>query len=283
MRAAGRLEAWAGGALLLAWATCLAVDPQQQNCSRTQYEAHGKCCSRCPPGKKVSVPCAEGSDTVCAPCQSERFQDGWTQQTFCTPHRYCDQNVGLVVHIHGDATRDVVCQCQSGTHCSGLECHSCRENKACGPGEGVEEAATSERDTICTDCPAGFFSNVSSPTASCQPWSSCEATGLVHKADGTRFSDAICEDASKVRSGVLVPVALAAVILSLGCVGLLLWHRRRRRQDLPKWHHNADLLDPERREPGESDDPSPTLPIQETRPTTQEDDKDSCVAEQERL
>ncbi|KAL8179810.1 UNVERIFIED_CONTAM: hypothetical protein K2H54_073111, partial [Gekko kuhli] len=260
---------------------CLALDPQQQqNCSRTEYEAHGKCCSRCPPGKKVSVLCTEGSDTTCTPCLAQRFQDAWTKQTVCTPHRYCDHNVGLVVRIQGDATRDVLCQCRSGTHCSGRECHTCRENTACGPGEGVGQAATDVRDTVCTDCPVGFFSNVSSATASCQQWSSCEATGLVQKAGGTRFSDTVCEEASKVRSGVLVPVALAAVIAALVCVGLLLWHRRRRHQEDLKRHRNQDPLDPERG-PRENDESCPALPIQETRPTSQEDSKDSRLAEQE--
>lgn len=49
-------------------------------------------------------------------------------------------DAGLVVHIPGSPTRNVVCQCQTGTHCSGRECQSCQENKACGPGEGVEQA-----------------------------------------------------------------------------------------------------------------------------------------------
>ncbi|XP_077192268.1 tumor necrosis factor receptor superfamily member 5 isoform X3 [Paroedura picta] len=262
-----------------------ALDPQQ-NCSQTQYEAHGRCCRRCPQGMRVRVPCTEGSATSCGPCPAGQFQSGWTKERECTPHRYCDRNAGLVVLLHGNATQNAVCRCQNGTHCSGHECQICQPNKDCGPGEGVGQAATHTRDTTCIECPVGFFSNLSSATAPCQRWSSCETTGLVHKANGTRFSDTLCEEAPKARLGVLVPLALAAVTVALGCVGLLLWLQRRQRlrKEFPQWRYNEGQQDPLRRQPEEDDDDDdacPDLPTQETQPSTQADGKESRLAEPE--
>nr|XP_056700931.1 tumor necrosis factor receptor superfamily member 5 [Euleptes europaea] len=269
---AGWLEAWAGGALLAL--TCLALDTEQ-NCDRTQYEAHGKCCSRCPPGQRVQTLCdaSEGSDTACQPCQPGHFQGSWTKQMACTPHRYCDQNAGLVVHIQGSATHNAMCRCRNGSHCSSTECQSCRENSACGPGKGVKQIATDTNDTLCIECPRGFFSNVSSAVAPCQPWSSCGATGLVLKANGTRFSDVTCGEAQRAHSPALGLAALAAVVLVLGGMGLLLWRRRLRRKELLKLQKNRPT------EVDEEDNPA--LPIQETRPTIPGVGKDNCVAEQE--
>ncbi|XP_054835195.1 tumor necrosis factor receptor superfamily member 5 [Eublepharis macularius] len=276
MRAAGRQAAWAaGGGLLLALA-CLALDPEQK-CNRTQYEAHGKCCSRCPPGQRVSVPCSNDSDTACASCRPQHFQNGWTKQTVCTPHRYCDQNAGLVVHIQGSAEQNVVCRCRNGTHCSSRECQSCRENKVCQEGEGAQQTATDTTDTVCAECPVGFFSNISSATASCQPWSSCWAAGLVHKTDGTRSTDVVCEEAHRSRSLALALVPLAAVIVVLGGLGLLLWRRRLHRRELQKQQKNQPAEDD-----FEEDKGCPALPVQETLPMTQEaEGKDSRLAEQE--
>ncbi|XP_048351829.1 tumor necrosis factor receptor superfamily member 5 isoform X2 [Sphaerodactylus townsendi] len=255
---------------------CLALDAEQ-NCSRFQYPAHGKCCSRCPPGQRVREPCStgEGSDTICGPCQPRHFQDSWTKEPVCTPHTYCDQNAGLDVHTQGNATQDTVCRCQNGTHCSSTECQSCRENSVCGPGEGVKQTATDATDTVCTECPVGFFSDVSSAVAPCQPWSSCEASGLIHKDGGTRLSDVTCGEAQRAHSPAVLPAALAALILVLGGIGLLLWCRCRHHKALPKGHQN---------EPAEDEDEEacpPALPVQETLLTAHEDGKDSRLAEQE--
>nr|XP_020662696.1 tumor necrosis factor receptor superfamily member 5 isoform X3 [Pogona vitticeps] len=190
-----RTQATGGGPRTSPLSECLALE-QGPNCNATQYlqqmPSGDWCCSRCPPGQKVKTPCDGESDTVCQPCETEHFQAGWTKEKHCTPHTYCDPNAGFLLHVPGTATRDAECRCRNGTHCSSPECQVCRPSKPCGPGEGVQKEASHLEDTVCVECPEGFFSSVVSATAPCQPWSRCVDRNLVQKANGTRHSDVTC-------------------------------------------------------------------------------------------
>lgn len=134
--------------------------------------------SCCVAGYKVKTDCAGEAETVCEPCGPHYFQGAWTQEKHCTPHRDCDESrwpviegllwagltgtakglpghvslsptalhvslfppdAGLEVEIPGDMTQNFVCRCKKGTHCSSQECQTCRVNKPCGPGEGVQQ------------------------------------------------------------------------------------------------------------------------------------------------
>ncbi|XP_039198363.1 tumor necrosis factor receptor superfamily member 5 isoform X1 [Crotalus tigris] len=212
---------------------------QGLNCSQTQYLWKGRCCNRCPPGQKVAAACSGQSNTTCSPCEEHHFQDRWTGLPHCTQHRSCSPQAGLIVYRNGSKERDFVCRCQEGKHCSSHECETCRPHSLCGPGEGVQREGNHLTDTLCVPCSLGYFSNVSSSTARCQPWSRCQE-GLVQKAKGTQAMDNICEapllktpKASPSPLLVLLPVAA----LLLGAL-LFLWHRhgkcaRKWRQDLP--------------------------------------------------
>ncbi|XP_062977511.1 tumor necrosis factor receptor superfamily member 5 isoform X3 [Elgaria multicarinata webbii] len=141
-RLSGWWLSWGGCALLLL--ACLAVE-HGPKCGVDQYEQHERCCKKCPPGQKVETECSGESDTVCQDCESGRFQAGWTKAMQCTPHADCHQYAGLVVHMGGNAQRNVVCRCRNGTHCYGQECESCQPNSACGPGEGVRQEAVRKK------------------------------------------------------------------------------------------------------------------------------------------
>ncbi|XP_061486681.1 tumor necrosis factor receptor superfamily member 5 isoform X2 [Rhineura floridana] len=270
---------------------CLALE-QGPNCTATQYKQGDRCCQKCPPGNKVESECPDAL-SGCEPCESRHFQGAWTKEKHCTPHRYCDENAFLFVHRDGDATRDVVCRCRNGTHCSSHECQTCWQNTLCGPGQGVLREASHRSDTVCVECPNGTFSNISSATARCQPWSSCEDRKLVRKGNGTRTSDVVCgvplllpptREAGRTHLLVLVLVPFAALVL--GSVALLIY--RRHRQDLwkPHWNQPEGPLPPVRQQPTEEEE-CPALPIQETllggQPVAQEDGKESRLAEQEQL
>lgn len=59
-------------------------------------------------------------------------------QTHC-PVASPPPDAGLVVRTPGSATQNAACRCQDGTHCSSHECQTCRANKRCGLGEGVQQ------------------------------------------------------------------------------------------------------------------------------------------------
>ncbi|XP_042321628.1 tumor necrosis factor receptor superfamily member 5 isoform X1 [Sceloporus undulatus] len=263
----------------------LALD-QGRDCNATHYKQSQWCCRKCPPGQKVRTECSGTSgDTVCEPCEGQHFQASWTKEKYCTPHGECSENAGLVVHAPGSATRDVKCRCRNGTHCSSHECHTCKKNTPCGPGQGVKHEATHERDTICKDCPDGSFSNASSTTARCQPWSSCEDQNLVQKESGTPSSDVVCDfrlpphrDAERTHLLALLPLA---AILLLGGI-FILWYWQRRHKGLQKPQPNQ-VQQPEEDELMEE---RLALPIPETlvggQPVAQEDGKESHLAIQEK-
>ncbi|XP_053247714.1 tumor necrosis factor receptor superfamily member 5 [Podarcis raffonei] len=276
---------WGGCAFL---ALCLALELRSPSCSVTEYLEGGRCCQKCGPGTKVQALCSESSETRCVACEAQHFQAGWTKEKHCAPQAYCDENAGFLVFMEGDTTRNVVCRCRTGTHCSSRECLTCRVNRECPAGEGVQRQANHLNDTVCVACPPGSFSNISSATARCQPWSSCEAGKMVRLANGTHSSDVVCgvlptqppqEEAR--RSHVLLVVPLVA-ILGLLAGALFLLRRHRRRQDLPKPPLNQPEA-PVRPQPEEVEEPA--LPVQETllggQPVAQEDGKESRLAEQE--
>nr|XP_034980112.1 tumor necrosis factor receptor superfamily member 5 isoform X1 [Zootoca vivipara] len=278
--------AWGGCAFL----ACLALDPQGPSCSATEYLEGGRCCQKCGPGTKVKALCSKSSETQCVACEAQHFQAGWTKEKHCTPQAYCDKNAGFLVFTEGDATRNVVCRCRNGTHCSSPECLTCRVNRVCPAGEGVQREASHLNDTVCVACPPGSFSNISSATARCQPWSSCVDRKTVRVANGTHISDVVCgvlptqppqEEAR--RTHILLVVPLVALFGLLAGALFLFCRHHRRRQDLWKPRLNQPEAPFDQQEPEEVEDPP--FPTQETllggQPVAQEDGKESCLAEQE--
>ncbi|XP_062835366.1 tumor necrosis factor receptor superfamily member 5 [Anolis carolinensis] len=268
------------------------------NCNAKQYKLSDRCCSKCPPGQKVTAVCPGDSsgDTACAPCEEGSFQAEWTQEQECTPHRACSENAGLEVYTPGTTMSQAECRCRRGTHCSSHECHTCRHNTPCGPGQGVKQQATHEQDTVCADCPSGSFSNVSSATDPCQPWSSCEAQNLVQKEKGTPLSDVVCGSLPPLtqkdteRTHLLAFLPLMALLLLGGFFAVCYWLRRRglQKQQPQQQQHNQDPLQLEGQDPREIDDleECPALPIQETLLGTkpaQEEGKESRLAVQEQV
>ncbi|KAM3841105.1 LOW QUALITY PROTEIN: tumor necrosis factor receptor superfamily member 5 [Vipera latastei] len=265
---------WSAGLSAAVLLTGLAF-AQGLSCRQTQYLAKGGCCNRCPPGWKVAAACSGQSNTTCSPCEEGYFQDRWTGLPHCTKHRLCSPQAGLMVYQNGSKEQDVVCRCQEGKHCSSHECQTCRPHSLCSPGEGVQREGNHLNDTLCAPCSLGYFSNVSSSTARCQPWSRCQE-GLVQKANGTQARDNICEapllkPPKAGQSPLLVLLPVAALLL--GAL-LFLWHRhgkclRKRHQDLP-------LQEPP--EPTENEEDCPTLPTQETL-----QEKECHLAQQEQV
>ncbi|XP_037259091.1 tumor necrosis factor receptor superfamily member 5 [Falco biarmicus] len=270
-----------GAVLLGCWEPGDAV-----RCFDKQYEHKGRCCNRCQPGEKLISECSGTEDSVCAPCESGHYQQSWTKERHCAPHDICDDNTGLIMKTQGNATHNTVCQCQAGMHCSDTSCQTCVENPPCQRGFGfVAAKAMARMSSPCEPCPEGTFSNVSSKTEPCHPWSSCEEKGLVVKLKGTNTSDVICESGRRSSLSVLIPIMAAVVtcIVGISIYCLVLTDSRRRVQkqvEVGKPGENLEAQQP--MEMGED-----AFPVQETllggQPVAQEDGKESRISEQERL
>uniref|UniRef100_A0A8C8AC70 Tumor necrosis factor receptor superfamily member 5 n=1 Tax=Otus sunia TaxID=257818 RepID=A0A8C8AC70_9STRI len=140
-------------------------------CSEKQYEHKGGCCNRCQPGEKLVSECNGTENSVCTRCESGHYQQSWTRERHCTPHDICEENAGLIVKTQGNATHNTACQCQAGTHCSDSSCQTCVENQPCQRGFGfVAAKAMARMSSPCEPCAEGTFSNVSSKTEPCHPW-----------------------------------------------------------------------------------------------------------------
>uniref|UniRef100_A0A672U191 CD40 molecule n=1 Tax=Strigops habroptila TaxID=2489341 RepID=A0A672U191_STRHB len=257
-------------------------------CFDKQYEYRDRCCNRCQPGEKLVSECSGTEDSVCTPCESGHYQQSWTKERHCAPHDICEDNTGLIVKTHGNATHNTVCQCRAGTHCSDTSCQTCVENQPCQRGFGfVAAKAMARMSSPCEPCAEGTFSNVSSKTEPCHPWTSCEEKGLIVKVKGTNASDVICESGRRSSLSVLISIAAVAVTCLVGI--FIYYYLVHRGKGLP-WlagPHGAEEPEEnlETHQPTEEwEDP---FPVQETllrgQPVAQEDGKESRIAEQERL
>ncbi|NXJ53525.1 TNR5 factor, partial [Spizaetus tyrannus] len=255
-------------------------------CFDKQYEHKGKCCNRCPPGQKLVSECNGTEDSLCAHCESGQYQQSWTKERHCAPHDICEDNAGLIVKRQGNATHNTACQCQAGMHCSDTSCQTCVENQPCQHGFGfVEAKAMARMSSPCEPCAEGTFSNVSSKTEPCHPWTSCEEKGLVVKEKGTNTSDVICESGRLSFLSVLIPTTAAVVTCLLGICIYCLVHAdpRRRVHKQMQARKPGEILEAQQpMEVGEE-----VFPVQETllggQPVAQEDGKESRISEQERL
>ncbi|NWR79462.1 TNR5 factor, partial [Centropus unirufus] len=250
-------------------------------CFDKQYEYKGRCCNRCQPGEKLVSECNVTGDSVCTHCESGHYQPGWTRESHCAPHDVCDDNTGLTVKAQGNATHNTVCQCWAGMHCSDASCQTCVENQPCQPGFGfVAAKAVARMLSPCEPCAEGTFSNVSSKSEPCHPWTSCEEKGLVVKVEGTNSSDVICgaslnpspssESGRRSSLSVLIPITAAVITCLVGiCIYCLV--------------HTGAGRPEENLEPMEQGE---IFPVQETllahQPVAQEDGKESRISEQEK-
>ncbi|NXE92900.1 TNR5 factor, partial [Menura novaehollandiae] len=263
------------------------------SCFDKQYEYKDRCCNRCQPGEKLVSECSETRDSVCAPCESGHYQQSWTKEKHCAPHDICEDNAGLIMKMQGNATHNTVCQCRPGTHCSDTSCQTCVENQPCQLGSGFVAAKAMDRiSSPCEPCAEGTFSNVSSKTEPCHPWTSCEEKGLVVKVKGTNSSDVICESGRRSSLSVLIPIVAAVVTCLVGaCIYCVVRTEGEGCSCLPLTPAPVQI---EAGKPGENPDTQqPTeqdenvLPVQETllrgQPVAQEDGKESRISEQEML
>ncbi|KAM9307765.1 death domain-containing membrane protein NRADD-like [Gastrophryne carolinensis] len=123
-----------------------------QACESGLLTNSGACCSMCPPGYGVSVPCGE-SDTQCEPCVANAtFSSEPSATDRCQPCQVCGKGSGAQVEC--TPTNNSVCQlCPAGSYSevksSVSPCLPCRT--ACKESEVQIGDCTPHHDILCMD------------------------------------------------------------------------------------------------------------------------------------
>ncbi|KAF4024764.1 hypothetical protein G4228_016950 [Cervus hanglu yarkandensis] len=162
--------------------------------SERYYEHLGQCCKKCEPGTYMSSKCTTASESVCLPCGSDEYLDTWNEEDKCLLHKVCDPGKALRAVEPGNRTASRRCACISGYHWS-EDCHCCSRNAECARGFGARPVQLN-KDTVCEPCPAGYFSNTTSATDTCRPWTNCTVLGEREVRRGTDESDVVCSPLS---------------------------------------------------------------------------------------
>ncbi|XP_067422760.1 tumor necrosis factor receptor superfamily member 1B [Emydura macquarii macquarii] len=179
------------------WEYSLPYTPQSQQCKDPGSEYFekniNKCCSQCPPGYHVLQGCNSSADTECAPCERNMYTAIWNRARRCfgcsPPCR-----TELVQTQECTGTQDRICICAANTYCvtktSQSRCLYCKAHKICGKGYGVSKPGTESRNTECSPCPPGMFSDEESSTASCKLHRDCQSVSV----QGNNRSDTVCSE-----------------------------------------------------------------------------------------
>uniref|UniRef100_Q66JK7 Ngfr protein n=1 Tax=Xenopus tropicalis TaxID=8364 RepID=Q66JK7_XENTR len=160
-------------------------------CESGLFTNSGKCCSLCPPGFGVTVPCGV-SDTKCEPCtENSTFSDVRSATAKCQPCSTCH---GPSTTIESTCTReqDTVCRCPERHYLDSYGiCFPCQ---VCSRGHGVVALCTQTKNTVCQLCPSGFYSEVKSSESPCLPCrTECKETE-VKIGDCVPLHDILCMD-----------------------------------------------------------------------------------------
>ncbi|XP_053570608.1 tumor necrosis factor receptor superfamily member 11A isoform X2 [Bombina bombina] len=204
-----------------------------------QYQLSNRCCSKCEPGKRQSSKCTPTSDTVCSPCGPNEYMPDWNNEHSCSLHDICDPGKALRVAQQGNSTHARKCVCVSEYHWNQHD--YCSKNKACNPGFGVERLAETDKDTVCAACRDGFFSNISSSTEQCKPWTNCTEIGLVQIKNGTKTSDPVCDKVINTSLNnhvfIIVGLVLLLVVSVIGVVCFVFWRKKLKEltENLQQW------------------------------------------------
>ncbi|XP_051577259.1 tumor necrosis factor receptor superfamily member 14 [Myxocyprinus asiaticus] len=160
-------------------------------------------CNKCPKGKYVYTTCNATMDTVCKTCPHRTYIEQENFMTKCLSCRECSSNENLMTDKECEADRNRQCKCKPGFYCkhtSEKPCDFCDHVSSCPPGKGVTRQHTDRRDTECSPCLEGTYSNVEDSFSSCKNHTSCEALGRHLKSPGTDTTDAVCGDFKAYKS-----------------------------------------------------------------------------------
>ncbi|XP_039656639.1 tumor necrosis factor receptor superfamily member 14-like [Perca fluviatilis] len=188
-----------------------------------------QCCHKCPAGSRVESDCTERRTTSCLGCDKGTFISHPTDFMKCLACLRCISGSGLKIKTACTTTSDTVCEPLEGFYClfsPGNSCVEAQKHSSCQPGQYISQKGTALRDTECSDCRDGTFSDGTLLT-SCQPHTQCQSLDLQLIKPGTASTDAECKEQS---SGAVIYAVVGVVIFLCLVVGLaiaLLFFKRR--------------------------------------------------------
>uniref|UniRef100_A0AAX7UZ34 TNFR-Cys domain-containing protein n=1 Tax=Astatotilapia calliptera TaxID=8154 RepID=A0AAX7UZ34_ASTCA len=192
----------------------------------SQFEAF--CRSFIITGNRVKTDCTETAHTSCVACEGGTHMDkpsGLKQCTHCT---ICDLSFGLKENRTCTSTLDTVCKPEDGFYCVDVAAGSCmaaHKHRQCQPGEYISQTGTAFRDTECSDCSNGTFSD--GTLKFCRPHRPCESLNLKLIRPGNATTDAQCEEQDQDN---VVPIIIGCLltILVIGIVIVIVIYVKRK-------------------------------------------------------
>ncbi|KAL4657271.1 tumor necrosis factor receptor superfamily member 11A-like isoform X1 [Arapaima gigas] len=214
----------------LALLLCAQMVCSRPSCSYLEYQGGRTCCKKCPPGTYALQLCNGKSGTICRPCGSNEYQPDWNTEPRCLPQKYCDKGQGFDPVRPENRTAPVPCRCQPGRQCFLVNCEYCEKLQVCPPGHGFTRESSGRGS--CKPCTSGHFSNVSSATEPCKPWTDCKALGKAVHQLGTQKTDAVCRPHVAGASTLWVAAVVLSFIVVVSLAVLFLFLYRDRWKDL---------------------------------------------------
>ncbi|XP_028264799.1 tumor necrosis factor receptor superfamily member 14-like isoform X2 [Parambassis ranga] len=197
-------------------------------CHPAEYQIGKECCPLCSAGTRVKIDCTEDRSTSCLPCIKGTYMDNPTGRKECFSCTNCDAGSGLKVKRSCTVTSDAVCEPMEGFYCidyKGDKCEAAQRHTSCKPGQYIQVNGTAYRDTECSDCSDGTFSN--GTLTSCQPHRQCEAEKLQLIKAGTPSDDAQCGETT-TNVGVTVGVIITVLVLCAGLFVAFIFYKRQK-------------------------------------------------------
>ncbi|XP_028850178.1 tumor necrosis factor receptor superfamily member 14-like isoform X1 [Denticeps clupeoides] len=156
-------------------------------------------------GLVVSKDCTEYSSTSCIPCiTGQTYMNEPNGLSSCFRCKSCDSGQGLLIKDKCTITRNTVCDLHPGYYCVSYsgegECNFGEKHQKCGPGQGVKTPGTKSSDTVCEECPDGFYSTAG---INCTKWTDCAVTGEQEIEKGSSTKDVTCWRRSMARIGLV--------------------------------------------------------------------------------
>ncbi|KAJ8017185.1 hypothetical protein DPEC_G00015130 [Dallia pectoralis] len=216
------------------------------NCGPAEYKTNDdQCCPMCGQGSVVRRDCTFDISTSCIPCVKGTFMNEANGLTKCFSCSHCDPGQGLSTQTVCTTTRNTICNVLEGFFCKSFssksECIFAVKHRTCVPGQSTEAPGTKTADTVCVDCPHGFFSQHG---VNCTAWKDCAAIEQVKSIDGNSTQDVICEKPLRRRIFLIAPFILSTLSMLI-CFFLT------------RAKHNRET------EPPEKPPEKPPIPVQE--------------------
>ncbi|XP_057212639.1 tumor necrosis factor receptor superfamily member 5-like isoform X2 [Triplophysa rosa] len=169
----------------------------------------------CNIGSVVYRDCAGDFSTTCIPCLHGKFMDKPNGVYDCSICKHCSERNGLYIQSKCTTIQNSICDVLDGYHCidnTSSECQHALKHSECKPGQESKTPGTKRSDTVCVDCPSGFYSSTGE---NCTRWRDCAAKNEIKTEAGNSIKDVTCTQQNRGRYGVIAAVSVFIAILPI--------------------------------------------------------------------